>query len=110
MLLHSDEFTFLGDVAGIGEVLQGLGAGRVLTAAYNTTMLVHQKILLLQTAGGVVRRAVDNLGTGADALLGGGRRLRRRAGRLPRLGGGRARRTLAKATMTIPRDVRHFYL
>jgi len=110
MLLHSDEFTLLGNVAGIGEVLQGLGTGRVLTAAYNATVLVHQEILLLQTAGGVVRRAVDDLGTGADALLGGNIRLGRRAGRLPRLGGGRARRTLAEATMSIPRDVRHFYV
>ena len=110
MLLHSDELTLLGDVAGIGKVLQGLGAGRVLLAAYNATVLVHQKILLLQTAGGVVRRAVDNLGTRADALLRGGRRLGGRTRGLPRLGGGGARRTLAEATMTIPRDVLHFYI
>jgi hypothetical protein len=108
MLLHSDELTLLGNVAGVGKVLQGLGAGRVLTAAYNAPVLVHQEILLLQTAGGMVRRAVDNLGTGTDALLV-GIRLRRGAGRLPRLGGSLARRTLAEATMTIPRDVGHFY-
>jgi len=109
MLLHSDELALLGNVAGIGEVLQGLGAGSMLLAAYNATVLVHQEILLLQTAGGLLSRPMDNHGTGSDALLRGGRRLGGRARGLPRLGGSLARRTLAEATMTIPRDVGHFY-
>lgn len=52
--------------------LQGLLAGRHLLAAHDTAVLVLDEILLLQTAGGLLRRAVVDLslGTNSNGKLG----------------------------------------
>lgn len=66
MLVEQPERTLLGLVALAGQVLQGLLAGEHLAAAHNAAVLVLHQILLGQTTGGVLGRAVENLGLGAN--------------------------------------------
>lgn len=66
MLVEQAERTLLGLVALAGQILQSLLAGEHLAAAYNAAVLVLDEVLLLQTAGRVLGRAVENLGLGTS--------------------------------------------
>jgi hypothetical protein len=66
VLVEQTEGTLLGLVALAGQVLQGLLACSHLLAAYNTTVLVLDQILLGQATGGVLGSSVENLGLGAS--------------------------------------------
>ena len=66
MLLEQREATLLRLVALARQVLQRLAASGLLPPAYNATVLVLNKVRLLQPTGGVLRRSVKNLGLGAN--------------------------------------------
>ena len=69
MLVEEAERTLLGLVALARQVLERLAALYHLAAAYNPAMLVLNEVLLLETAGRVLRRSVENLGLGANCHL-----------------------------------------
>ena len=70
MLVEQPERTLLGLVALAREVLERLAARHHLAAAYNPAVLVLNEVLLLETAGRVLRRSVENLGLGANCHFG----------------------------------------
>lgn len=61
LLAEELECSLLGLVARLDEACEGLLARRAGLLAYNTAALVHEKILLCETAAGVVRSSVVDL-------------------------------------------------
>ena len=66
VLVEQTEGALLSLVTLASEILQRLSAREHLAAAYNATMLVLNEILLLQTTGRVLGRAMENLGLGTS--------------------------------------------
>ncbi len=66
ILVEQAEGTLLRLVALAGQILQGLATGGLLAAADDPAALVLHQIGLGEAAGGVVGRAVVDLGLGAD--------------------------------------------
>lgn len=67
-LLHGLEGSLGGLVAELEEMLNGLLSSRMLLAAHNAPLVLHE-VLLVKATAGVLRRAVKNFCLGADALL-----------------------------------------
>jgi len=67
-LLHGLEGALGGLVAELEETLDGLLAGRMLLAAHNTPLVLHE-ILLVKASASVLCRSVKNFCLGADGLL-----------------------------------------
>ena len=70
VLVKEAERALLGLVALARQVLERLAARHHLAAAYNPTVLVLNEILLLEAAGRVLGRSVENLGLGANCHFG----------------------------------------
>lgn len=70
VLVKQPERTLLRLVALPGQVLERLAARQHLAAAHNPTVLVLHQVRLGQTAGGVLRRSVKNLGLGSNSEFG----------------------------------------
>ena len=66
VLVEQAERALLGLVALASKILERLLAGHHLATAYNAAVLVLNEILLLQTTGGVLGGAVENLGLGTS--------------------------------------------
>ena len=66
MLVEQTEGALLGLVALAGQILQGLLSREHLAAAHNAAMLVLNEVLLLQTTGRMLGRAMENLGLGTN--------------------------------------------
>ncbi len=66
VLVEQTEGALLGLVALTGQILQGLLSRKHLAAAHNAAMLVLNEVLLLETAGRVLGRAMENLGLGTS--------------------------------------------
>ena len=69
MLLEQLERALLGDIALLLQDLDRLEARRVLLLAHNAALARLHEILLLQPTGGVLGRAVEDLGLGAHRDL-----------------------------------------
>ena len=67
-LLHGLEGTLGGLIAELEQALNGLLSSRMLLAAHNTPLVLHE-VLLVKAATGVLRRAVKNFCLCADGLL-----------------------------------------
>ena len=67
-LLHDLEGALGRLVASLKKALDGLLACRMLLAAHNTPLVLHE-VLLVKATTGVLRRAVKNFCLGADSLL-----------------------------------------
>ena len=67
-LLHGLEGTLGGLVAELEQTLDRLLSSRMLLAAHNAPLVLHE-VLLVKATAGVLRRAVKNFCLGADALL-----------------------------------------
>lgn len=67
VLVKQVELTLARLVALADQELQRLLAGGLLAAADNPAVLVLDEVLLLQTAGGLLRGAVVHLGLGTDS-------------------------------------------
>ena len=65
-LAHELERALLGDKAKCAQVLNGLLSRRVLLAGNDTTLVLHQ-VFLRQTARGVLRSSMENLGFGSNS-------------------------------------------
>jgi len=70
VLVEQAECALLRLVALPRQVLERLAARHHLAAANNPTVLVLHQVRLGQTAGGVLRRSVENLGLGASSEFG----------------------------------------
>jgi hypothetical protein len=66
LLVEERKLALLGRVASGTEVLKRLLASQHLAAAYNATVLVLDKVSLLEATGGVLRRSMENLGLRTD--------------------------------------------
>ena len=62
MLLEELEGALLGDISGLSQLLDCLEACCVLGLGYNAALAGLHEILLLEATGGVLGRAVVNLG------------------------------------------------
>lgn len=69
LLLEQLERALLGDIALLLQELDRLEARRVLLLAHNAALARLHEILLLQPTGGVLGRAVEDLGLGAHRDL-----------------------------------------
>lgn len=69
MLLEELECSLLGDIALLLKNLDRLEARRVLLLAHNTALASLHEILLLKPTGGVLGRAVEDLGLRAHRDL-----------------------------------------
>ena len=67
-LLHGLEGSLRGLVAELEQTLNRLLSSRMLLAAHNTPLVLHE-VLLVKAATGVLRRAVKYFCLGADGLL-----------------------------------------
>ena len=67
-LLHGLEGTLRGLVAELEQALNGLLSCRMLLAAHNAPLVLHE-VLLVKATAGVLGRAVKYFCLGADGLL-----------------------------------------
>jgi len=68
MLLEKSKLTLLGSVPQLTQTLDSLEASGVLATRNNLTLVLHE-ILLLQTTGSVLGRAVPDLSLGSNSDL-----------------------------------------
>ena len=73
VLVEEAEGALLRLVALARQVLERLATRQHLATAHNTTVLVLNEVILVETTGSLLRRAVENLGLGTyiDAEFGG---------------------------------------